>query len=221
MDTDPVIENKTRQLIDNPDNLAVFLFGSRARGNFRTDSDYDLVVIRKEGVARGIETTDGVNFEMVYTTEKDGIEYWRSHPDDAYGLWTVAKLLFDRDGTGKRVEQAGKEIVARGKKPVDDNAREHFKFDVEDQLRVVREITDTDPVTANLLLNKQVHHLIELYFDLRGLWTPAPKQILAELRTYEPDLVRLLEDVYRKDSSLESRLKGLDLIKSIVFRIEN
>jgi len=44
---DPVLDEMTRRIIDRFQPEKILLFGSRARGDFRPDSDYDLLVVLK------------------------------------------------------------------------------------------------------------------------------------------------------------------------------
>ena len=93
--TDSFLES----LKQRKDVLGVIMFGSQARGNHRPDSDVDLVIILTEGFRRAIEYHDGQAFEIIYTTSTGALAYWESHIDDAAGLWAVAKILYDKDGT--------------------------------------------------------------------------------------------------------------------------
>jgi uncharacterized protein len=51
----------TARLVDALDPLAIWLFGSRARGDARPDSDFDLLVVGKPGVAFGSEDYEKVD----------------------------------------------------------------------------------------------------------------------------------------------------------------
>ena len=92
------------ELKQRPDVVGVILFGSWARGNNRPGSDVDLVVILQEGYQRAVETHDG-----------QALAYWESHRDDAAGLWSVAKILFDRDGTVERLRVDVQRFLQDGK----------------------------------------------------------------------------------------------------------
>jgi len=94
-----VTEEFIEELKQRPNVLGVTLFGSWARGNNRPDSDVDLVVILKEGYRRTVEYKGEQAFEIIYTTEKSALEYWDSHKDDCAGLWSVAKVLYDKDAS--------------------------------------------------------------------------------------------------------------------------
>jgi hypothetical protein len=196
--------------------LGIILFGSWARGNNRADSDVDLLVIVKDGFKRIVEFREGQAFEMVYTTEQGAIEYWQSNPNDAVELWKVAKILFDRDGTVARLQQAGKEIKEKGKQALTTDQYEHFKFDVHDQLKAITELTGSDPTSAKMLLSIKVIQLMELFFDIRQLWTPPPKQRLAVIKAMNQTLYDLIERYYG-EQSLPEQIKIVKSIVPIVF----
>lgn len=193
--------------------VGVIMFGSWARGNNRADSDVDLVVILTEGYRRTVENRDGQDFEIIYTTEKSAFEYWESHKDDATGLWEVAKILYDKDGTIKQLQEKTQEMLKTGKKPIDEFQLGQFRFDAEDTLKYVETIIESDPTTANLILTNKVFALTELFFDIHQLWTPAPKQRLAKIKELKPELFDLLKEFYIDTQPLAAKL---DIAKKII-----
>lgn len=201
------------ELKHRPDVLGVIMFGSWARGNNRPDSDVDLVVILTEGYRRTIEHRNGQPFEIIYTTEKGAFDYWESHKDDAAGLWAVAKILFDKDGTVERLKTKIKEVLDAGKKAIDEYQLGQFRFDAEDQLKYVGSILASDPTTANLILTNKIFALTELFFDIRQIWTPAPKQRLIEVKKISPEFYSLLKEFYHESITLSERL---DIGKKII-----
>ncbi|HJR82180.1 MAG TPA: nucleotidyltransferase domain-containing protein [Anaerolineales bacterium] len=200
------------ELQTDPNVLGIILFGSWARGNNRADSDVDLLVIVREGFRRIVEYRDGQAFEITYTTEQGVAAYWNSNPNDAIELWNVAKILFDRDGTVKRLRQAGNEIRAKGKPSLRVDQYEHFKFDVHDQLKAIKEFAKSDPTTARMLLSAKVLQLTELFFDIRQLWIPPPKQRLAVINNMNHDLHDLFARYYYEHSLREQ----INIVHSIV-----
>lgn len=201
------------ELKQRPDVLGVIMFGSWARGNNRPDSDVDLVVILTEGYRRTIEHRNGQPFEIIYTTEKGAFDYWESHKDDAAGLWAVAKILFDEDGTVERLKTKIKEVLDAGKKAIDEYQLGQFRFDAEDQLKYAGSILTSDPTTANLILTNKIFALTELFFDIRQIWTPAPKQRLIEIKKISPEFYSLLKEFYHESITLSERL---DIGKKII-----
>jgi predicted nucleotidyltransferase len=170
------------ELQQNPDVSGVLLFGSWARGTNRPDSDVDLLVIVRHGFARVVEERQGQAFEIIFTTEDDAIAFWRANPDDAADLWHHAQIVYDRAGTMERLRRVGQDILAQGKPPISAEQEAHARFDIDDQLHAIAALADTDPRTARLLLSAKVLQLTELYFDVRRLWRPPPKQRLGVLQ---------------------------------------
>jgi Nucleotidyltransferase domain. len=193
------------------------MFGSWARGNNCPDSDVDLVVILADGYRRTVDHRNGQVFEIIYTTENGAFEYWESHKDDAAGLWAVAKVLFDKDGTIERLQTKIKEVLDAGKKPIDEYQLGQFRFDAEDQLKYVEHILASDPTTANPILSNKVFAMTELFFDIRQKWTPAPKQRLAEIQKISPDFYALLDEFYQDQIRLKDKLEVARKIVPLAF----
>lgn len=208
------------ELRARPDVRGVILFGSRARGNNRPESDVDLVVIMTEGYQRAVEERDGQMFEIIYTTSESALEYWQSNKDDAAGLWAVAQILFDRDGTIENLRIAAEELLRAGKNPINERQREQLLFDAADQLSYVKFIYPTDQVTANLMLAQKVFTLTEQFFDIRQVWIPAPKQRLAVIKEISPELSNLLEQFYVNNESFEEKLNVVSAVVQVVFKSE-
>ena len=203
------------ELARRADVLGVLLFGSWARGDHRPDSDVDLVVIVRDGFRRGVEYRGSQAFEIIYTTETAALSYWAAHRDEAAAMWDVAKVLYDADGTMSRLATGARAVLAEGKPALDDARIASLRFDVEDQLRHVAHVAATDPATAQLLLANKVFGLTATVFDIRGHWTPPPKQRLAALDALDPDLAIAVRRFYT-EPALANRL---ELARSIAERV--
>jgi predicted nucleotidyltransferase len=210
-------QNFVEELKKRSDVLGVILFGSWARGNNRPDSDVDLVVILTDGYRRTVEYRDKQAFEIIYTTEKGAFDYWESHKDDAAGLWEIVKILFDKDGTIERLKNKIKIVLNAGKKPIDEFQLGHFRFDAEDQLKYVGSVLANDPTTANLILTNKIFALTELFFDIRQMWTPAPKQRLERIKEISPDFYSLLQQFYQEQLPIKEKLLVAKKIVTIIF----
>src|SRR5215471_16481673 len=195
------------RLKNRPDVLGIILFGSWARGNNRLDSDVDLVVILTEGFRRTVEYNNTQAFEIIYTTEKLAFEFWEIHKDDCAGLWEVAKVFYDKDGTIERLQTKVEEMLKAGKKPFDTLQQAKLRFDAEDQLRYIEHELSNDSATAKLVLYNKVFALTEVFFDLRQQWIPAPKQRLSKIKNVSMEFYALLEQFYRDDVTIEDKLQ--------------
>jgi len=196
----------------------VIIFGSWARGNNRVDSDVDLMVILKDGFKRTVEHKNGLAFEITYTTLKSVEEYWESHKDDCAGFWEVAKILFDKDGTVKKLNEFASRIIKNGKDPLDKIKIDHLNFDAKDSLEAIKFFAQNDPILANFLLSKKILDLSEWFFDLRQLWVPAPKQKLGRIKEISPELFDLLVRFYKDGVLLNEKINIAEKIILAVFR---
>jgi hypothetical protein len=194
------LQQHVEALQADPNVLGILLFGSWARGNNRPDSDVDLLVIVREGFKRTVEYRDGQVFEITYTTEQGASQYWHSAPDDAVELWSIATMLFDRDGTIARLKRMGQAIQDQGKAAMEPDRYAHAQFDMRDQLRAVEKLAASDQITARLILSTKIVQLTELYFDLRQLWTPPPKQRLEILMRNDRAVYDLVVAYYEEAS---------------------
>ncbi len=176
------------ELKQRPDVLGVLLFGSWARGNPRPRSDVDLLVIVRDGFFRGVEHRGDQAFEIIQVTETAAFEFWETHRHDAAGLWEVAQILHDTDGTMARLEARARALLAEGAPSLAAGPLAHARFDAEDLLRHVEDTLDADPATASMLLARIVERLTELAFESRGAWVVPPKQRLAHIDAIDPEL---------------------------------
>jgi uncharacterized protein len=88
--TDPKLEEAVRRLVEDLHPRAIILFGSRARGTNRPESDYDLLVVSKElrdydEVYRPVAGR-GLRCDVVPCT----VETWKEARRDAGGILRAA-----------------------------------------------------------------------------------------------------------------------------------
>jgi predicted nucleotidyltransferase len=215
---DKIIGSFVEELKKRPDVIGIILFGSWARGNNRPDSDIDLMVITIEEFRRTVEYKDNRAFEITYTTEKSAMDYWESHKNDCAGLWEVAKILYDKDGTIKKLEEFAQGIIKKGKNPLDEIKIGHLKFDAKDSLEAVKALAKTEPVLANFLLTNKIFWLTELFFDIRQLWVPAPKQRFDKIKEIDKEFFDLLTQFYQDGIALTEKIKIAEKTIPIVFK---
>ena len=61
---DPKLDAIVKKLVDHFNPTKVFLFGSRARGNYGPNSDYDIYIVVKESKKSQLERMDEANFVL-------------------------------------------------------------------------------------------------------------------------------------------------------------
>ncbi len=211
-----IYDQFVEDLKKRPDVLGIILFGSWARGNNRQDSDIDLVVILTEGFRRTVEYSGEQVYEIIYITENSAFDYWENHKDQCAGLWEVAKILYDKSGTIQKLEKRVKRMLKQGKKPYDQYQLSQLRFDAEDQINYVKKIKMTDLATARMILLNKVFALTELFFDIRQLWIPAPKQRLMQIKKIDTRFYDLLVKFY-EENGLSEQIKSAEVIVKFVF----
>lgn len=192
------LESLLEELKANPKVQSIILFGSQARGDARPESDIDLIIVCNE-TKRGVEEHNCQMFELVYVTEADAVQFYNAHKDNCVRTWESAKILFDRDGSAGRLQEVARRIKETGKEKPSRDALQHAKFDAVDFMRALTEKCATDETTALFLLYGKLPRLVETYYSVRGLWIPAPKRTLLNLKEIDAILYGLIADVYRPD----------------------
>lgn len=99
-----------------------------------------------------------------------------------------------------------------GKPALDERQIAHFKFEKKDNISAVESLVKTDSATANLYLQNLALEALELYFDLRQIWTPSPKLRLKYLRKHDSNMAELFDEFYTSENLNEQ----LEIIKKII-----
>jgi hypothetical protein len=108
----------------------------------------------------------------------------------------VAKILYDRDGTGERLKTYAENLLKEKPEALDEEKIGHLRFDATDSIRAAEVLYKNDPATASLLVHKKASDLANVYFDTQQLWHPAPKQQLQSIKELNEDLGKLFADFY-------------------------
>ena len=204
------LESFLEELKNNLEIHGVILFGSYARGNARPNSDIDLIVVCNE-TKRGVEERNGQFFEVVYVTEEDAKAFYLDNKDNAVRTWKVAQILFDRDGTAERIKQFVAAIEKEGKQKLSGDKLILTRFDIEDSLRGIETNATINPTNTIYLMNIKLLSLLDLFFDVRGIWKPAPKQLLGEIQKQDQNLYHSVTSYYQE----QNPQKRLTILKSI------
>ena len=210
----------TEELKQRDDVVGIILFGSWARGNQRVGSDVDLLIILKDGCQRTVATYDGQVFEIIYITKDLALEYYKSHKDDCADLWAVAKVLYEKEGVVTKIRTEVDKILRDGKSCINTLQLEQYLFDAQDQINFSSQIMASDSATANFILTNKVFTLTSLFFDIRQLWTPAPKQRLQKIKEVKPELYTALENFYGNKSTFEAKVTSAKEIVRLTFENE-
>ncbi len=205
------------KLVNDTNVVGVILFGSYARGDNRLDSDIDLIVLIKDGEPyRKVVLDGGKTYECIYTTVKGALDYWKGDLDGCFNIWNNAKIVVDKNGDIEKLELESRKLVADGKKKLPEWNFDHKKFDSEDQLNAISELSKTDISAANLALSKVVLNLVEWYFDVKQLWTPPTKKQLQAIRNVDVETGKLFDSFYSHEMQFEQKLSlAKEIVKAV------
>lgn len=213
------MENILNEFVDTlkkrPECNAIAIFGSYARGQQRPNSDIDVFVVVTEGAWRDIEMVNGQAFEMVYSSKEAATIYYQNNPNNAVQQWRDLKVIHDPNNVFDELRTIVNKIEKQGKKKLTDKAIRHFRFDVDDRIRAIEYLKEQDFATANYFLSVLGDHVISLYFDLRQIWTPPPKQRISYLREHDKKVAQLAEDLFSERSIAERIAAAKSLINAI------
>lgn len=212
------IKNYISKLESDANVVGVILFGSYARGDNRPDSDIDLIVLLQDGESyRKVVLDGGKTYECIYTTVKGALDYWKGDLDGCFNIWNDAEIVVDKNGDVKKLELESRKLVAAGKKKLSEWNFDHKKFDSEDQLKAISELSKTDIPAANLALSKVVINLVEWFFDIKQLWTPPTKKQLQAIRKVDIETGKLFDSFYSQEMQFEQRLSLAKEIVKVVY----
>ena len=201
------IQRFVDELAADPAVRGVILFGSHARGNARSDSDADLVILgERDQFEMGFAERDGQKFELLRWSETVAIRYAMDNRDNAADFWQVAEILYDPDGAAARVRDHAAVMLAEGKPPMDEARRAWSRWASEDRLDAAAGLAADDPVAAHMVLQERVIELTATLFDMRGEWTPAPKRRAGRIADLDPDLHGVLTAFYADGASFTEQL---------------
>ena len=214
------IENFVNKLKDEERTEGVLLFGSWARGNNRSNSDVDLLVIVSDGYSREIEEYEGKLFEIVYSTKESAIDYWKSDMNGCANLWEVGQILYSKGNQMENLKTKAKTLLMEGKQSLKNKEIERLLFNAEDQLKSACTIAKKNVSHSNFLIHNHVFELTSIFFDLHKEWTPAPKQRLEKIKEMNLDLYSKLTQFYKEEIKLNDKFILVDEIIDLIFNYQ-
>jgi predicted nucleotidyltransferase len=180
---DPLLQELLTVLGERHGGHTVILYGSRARGTHRPDSDYDLLLVREgEGpVEQFISTWRGLQVDAFVYPES------ALDPERDVGLIRIRKgvTLRDDKGFGARLIQRVREVFERGPRPLSAETAASKRAWVEKMLQRISR-RDRAPVLADYRRVSLLQQLLELYFEFRGLWYLGEEEGLGWLFSHDP-----------------------------------
>jgi predicted nucleotidyltransferase len=159
---------------------AVVLYGSRARGTHRPDSDVDLLLVRRSGAGtRDVRLWRGVQVDAFVDEEA------KLDPEKDEGLLRIRHgvLLRDETGFGASLVRRTREVFARGPAALPPEEVEALRVWGGKMLqRIASRGVGADYRRVSLLTE-----LLPLHFKLRRRWYLGSEEALRSLEEEEPE----------------------------------
>lgn len=172
----------------------VLLFGSRARGTHRADSDWDVFAIHdaeRESYAGGHHPQLGKLAIFLFATHM--VEFDPHNPSVLYRPREMfvrrmrdARILIERDGLGTAIVETAKRLYERGPPRCPPSYPEHLRYNyfvrLLPLLREERTLpTDCPSIMRDYLRIEAQSEALTQYYYLRQQWEPAPKDAIASI----------------------------------------
>lgn len=191
-------------LQDSFDCHTVLLYGSRARGTARPDSDWNIIAVReKPPTVWCDDVLEEVGMLHIQIYPNPAVQYHFNSPffrttDLAHG-----KVLCEHDGLGARIIQHAQTMLREGYPPEAEgfmgNMRAYYRHDVLDAL----EDATQNPIYQNYRLQQGLHRSLRYYLRARGKHMMSPIEGFRYIQSNDPEAYALFERAYKPDATLE------------------
>lgn len=174
----------------------VILYGSRARGDWTTSSDYDILGVSDTAtrIARHAYEDAGVYVDgFIYPTAI------LNDPDSTHLYMRDGVVVLERDGYGSELLSKLAKIFAAGPNVPEDETEMKRVW-----IRKMIARSKAGDIEGLYRKHWLIYSLLEDYFTLRGRWYEGPKKAFAELRTLDESTFLLFERVLEDSRDLNT-----------------
>lgn len=192
---DDILDLAKQELIEKYAPHTIILYGSHARNEATETSDIDMACF----CDRPDELKDARLFHGTF------LDVWvyptaslNSIPKEALRFGD-GKVIYDTQGLGIEYLAKVKQILAEGKPPMSDADREHLQKWVMKMF----ERAHYNDLDGNYRRTWLQHDLLEIYFDIRGLWFLGSKKSFNYLKQCDPFVLNLFEQTFREPLNLD------------------
>lgn len=172
----------------------ILLYGSRARGESTSASDYDIIAVRKSGeFERDCRIFDGCYLDAFIYSEQ-AIQ----NPDISFVRIKDGIVVCQRENIGSELLRKVKEIFRQG--PPQTPAWE--KHEIISWFGKMLTRAKENDIEGNFRRHWLLHDLLECYFKLRDFWYLGPKESFGWLKINDPLVYLAFEIALKSDASL-------------------
>lgn len=174
---------------------AALIFGSLARGEATDASDMDVRVVTNEG-----NPCSNINHPVISEVKLDlsfsSISQFRESLDreiasrERVPILAESLIVFDKTGELTKLCEEAKTVQPHG---VTQDEVQFLQFMFYHENNKAERNVQSDPVTALLVMHVGLNDLLHFHYKIQGRWWVSSKRLLADLRSWDQPLARLVE----------------------------
>ena len=192
---------------------AILLTGSRALGKEAKNSDWDFMVILKDGLPRWRKTYKirGTWIELLCNDRKQIEQDFAEDLEIGRGVTTymfaTGKIVFDdKRKILKKLTSKAKKNWAKRPKPLTKEKLDWINYDISTYVQDIEDCLHQGK-EAPLLINYAVNEYVRHYYRLGNMWLSRPKERLDDIKNKAPKLFTLIRRFERaKDWRAKARI---------------
>lgn len=183
------------------------LYGSRAVGEYRTDSDYDFLLIKSSGPReRKVFAVGGITLDVIVDNDAE-VENVENY---IYLYETI--IIKDTNSAGRIHVEKVQNMLSVPPEAMGKNRKEQRKKQTFDALKYAR----TDNTLGNYRRHWTLMTLLPIFFEINQMWYLGDKHALKWLKQNKPELFALYEDAFNPSATLNKIEKlALEVFKNI------
>jgi predicted nucleotidyltransferase len=193
---DRILDIAIDELVKKHGCHTVILYGSRGRGDWTEESDYDLVGFREDGEKfRDARLIDGSYLDAFVYPVKDVIGQEKEFLRIRQG-----RVLLEKDSFATNLLVKLDQIFAEGPKPLPEDELQTIRVWIG---KMLARSTRGD-IEGNYRRAWLQYDLIESYFVLRKMWYLGPKESFRWLLVHDPEAYSLFERALKPDAKWDN-----------------
>jgi hypothetical protein len=182
-----VLDEITREVEADATSVGLILHGSRAAGNARDDSDFDLMRVVTDETYPARATlrekragADGIGADVFYSSP-GRLAALAEQPDWQVGMLVTGRVLVDRGPLAALVETTLKRAGEHANARLDDRYDDYLNCFV----RSLKAWRRGDELGARMQASESALHLVRTLFALESRWHPYHDQLAEPMRELE------------------------------------
>jgi len=187
-------------ILNRFDVLGIIAAGSIIRGTPNPGSDLDIFVINTQSQRQRIQKFFQAVPAEIFVNPVAAIERYfqeeseRGRPCTAH-MFVTGFVVLDRDPIVEQLRRQAQRFLERPPNPSDTHLT-WLRYGAADLYENARDIAETNPVGANMILSRAVFHMLQYAFWKANQYLPRDKDLLEAITDLDPVLANLAHDFY-------------------------